>query len=95
MAAQGGLNQCGFPHTADLLAQGHLVTNLHGYILRQAGILGSITPVVGDHHGVTHGIVLEDPGDPAVGGSADRGAGLGGNVHAVVDPPVPGGLVIA
>ena len=48
-----------------------------------------------DNHGVAHGVVLVDGVNLAVRGSADLSPRVRGDVHAVVDAPVPGGLIVA
>ena len=93
--AHGGLQQRGAAYTADGLSRFHLITHADGHILGKTGILGHIAAVVADHHGMAQGIVLVDGILRAVSGGADGTAGFRGDVNAVVDPPVPGGLVVA
>ena len=95
MAAQGCLHDCGGTHIADGLSHGHRVPGHHRRVFRQIGIAGGVAVVVTDDHAVAQRIVFIDGVNLAVGGGTHRGTGLCGQVNAVVNPPVPGGLVVA
>ena len=92
---QGGLQQGSGADTPNLLPQGNGVPGGYSDLLGQTGIFGGVATFVTDDHGGTHGFVVVDGVDGAVSGSQDRGPFFRGDVHTVVDPPVPGGLIIA
>jgi len=95
VAAQRGLHQSAVAHVADDLPGAYRVPGLHRDVLAQAGVPGEVAAVVADDHGVAHGAVLVDGVDLAVRGGADLSPRVRGDVHAVVDAPVPGGLIVA
>ncbi len=61
----------------------------------KAGILGGVAPVMADHHGGAHLVILIDGIHLAVCRRMDLGPGFGGKIHPVVHPPISGGLVVA
>jgi len=95
MITDGSFQKCGIAHIADGLTQLYGIAGLDQHLLRQAGILGDIAIFMPDHHGHAHGLILIDGIHRAVGGCADLGAFLSGNIHAVVHPPIPCRGIIA
>ena len=94
MVAQSAFHQRRGPYIANGLAQLYRIPCRHGYFRGQAGILGSIAVGMADHHGHAHGLVLIDRFHGTGCCGTDRCPLFRGDVDAVVDPPVPGSLII-
>ena len=87
--------QSGITNLANGLTGCDSVTSLDADLFCQTAIAGGITAAVADDHGGAHSLIFIDRVHRTVCRGTYRCPLLGSNVHAIVNTPIPGGLVIA